>query len=133
MRNMREKLQQFMWGRYGNDRFNQFLMICSLVCLVISFLGVRLFYLAAVALMVYVYFRMFSRDRSKRAAENQWYLKKQMKVRGFFQGKKREFSQRKQYRIYKCPGCGQKLRVPRGRGRIAISCRKCGHEFIRRS
>ncbi len=130
---MREKLQRFMWGRYGSDRLNQFLMIAALVCLVISFFGGNLFYLFALALMVYVYFRMFSRNIAKRSAENQWYLKKEMKVRGFFQKKKREWKQLKEYHIYRCPNCRQKIRVPRGKGRIAIRCRKCGTEFIKKS
>lgn len=73
---MKEKLQRFMWGRYGNDRFNQFLMIVALVCLALSFFGLRIFYVLALALLVYVYYRMFSRNMSKRSAENQWYLKK---------------------------------------------------------
>ncbi len=130
---MKEKLQRFMWGRYGNDRFNQFLMIVALGCLALSFFGLRIFYVLALALLVYAYYRMFSRDMSKRSAENQWYLKKEMKVRGFIAGKKKAFAQRKDYRIFKCPKCGQKLRVPRGKGKIAIRCRKCGEEFIRKS
>ena len=130
---MKEKLQRFMWGRYGNDRFNQFLMIVALVCLALSFFGLRIFYVLAVGILIYAYYRMFSRNMSKRSAENQWYLRKEMKVRGWFGRKKKEFAQRKDYRIYKCPKCGQKLRVPRGRGKIAIHCRKCGEEFIRKS
>ncbi len=130
---MREKFQRFMWGRYGNDRLNQFLMICAMVFLVLSMIFRGFFYLGAVALMVYAYFRMFSHNTARRAAENQWYLSREMKVKGFFRKKKKEFGQRKEYRIYKCPNCKQKLRVPKGRGRIAISCRKCGNEFIRRS
>ena len=47
---MKEKLQRFMWGRYGNDRFNQFLMIVALVCLALSFFGLRIFYVLALAL-----------------------------------------------------------------------------------
>ena len=46
---MKEKLQRFMWGRYGNDRFNQFLMIVALVCLALSFFGLRIFYVLALA------------------------------------------------------------------------------------
>ena len=130
---MKEKLQRFMWGRYGNDRFNQFLMIVALVCLALSFFGLRFFYVLAVGILIYAYYRMFSRNLSKRSAENQWYLCREMKVRGWFGRKKKEFAQRKDYRIYKCPKCGQKLRVPRGRGKIAIHCRKCGEEFVRRS
>lgn len=130
---MREKLQRFMWGRYGNDNFNQFLMVCAMVLLVISLFLRGPFYLLAVIVMIYAYYRMFSRNIAKRSAENQWYLRKSMKVRGWFQKKKREFAQRKQYHIYRCPRCKQKIRVPRGRGRIAITCRKCGNEFIKKS
>lgn len=130
---MKEKLQRFMWGRYGNDRFNQFLMICAMIFLALSLFGLNFFYLAALGIMIYAYFRMFSKNTYKRSAENQWYLKREMKVRGFFTKKKKELSQRKAYHIYRCPNCRQKIRVPRGRGRIAISCRKCGAEFIKKS
>ena len=130
---MREKLQRFMWGRYGNDNFNQFLMAMAMVLLIISMFLRGPFYLLAVMVMIYAYYRMFSRQIAKRSAENQWFLRKTMKIRGAFQRKKREFAQRKQYHIYRCPGCKQKIRVPRGRGRIAITCRKCGNEFIKKS
>lgn len=130
---MRDKFQRFMWGRYGNDNLNQFLMVAAMVLLVLSLFFSGPFYLLSIIALVYVYYRMFSKNISKRSAENQWYLQKSMKVRGFFQKKKREFSQRKQYHIYKCPNCKQKIRVPRGRGKIAITCRKCGNEFIRKS
>lgn len=130
---MREKLQRFMWGRYGNDRFNQFLMVCAMVSIVLSFFLGQFFYLLSFAVMIYAYFRMFSKNISKRSAENQKYLSREMKVRNRFAKKKKEFSQRKVYHIYKCPNCKQKIRVPRGRGRIAISCRKCGVEFVRKS
>ena len=130
---MKEKLQRFMWGRYGNDRFNQFLMIVALVCLALSFFGLRIFYVLALALLVYVYYRMFSRNMSKRSAENQWYLKKEMKVRSWWQRRKQLFAGRRDYKIFKCPKCGQKLRGPRHKGKIAIHCRKCGEEFIRKT
>lgn len=130
---MREKFQRFMWGRYGSDKLNQFLMIAALVFMVISLFGSNLLYLFAFAIMVYAYFRMFSKNITKRSMENQWYLKQELKVRGFFQKIKRELKQRKEYHIYKCPSCGQKLRVPRGKGKIAVRCRKCGNEFIKKS
>lgn len=130
---MREKFQRFMWGRYGNDKLNQMLMIFSMICLVLSMIFRGSFYLLAVAAMIYVYFRMFSRNIQKRSAENQWYLGKTMKIRGAVQKKERELGQLKQYHIYKCPKCRQKIRVPRGRGKIAITCRKCGTEFVKKS
>lgn len=97
------------------------------------FFGLRIFYVLALALLVYAYYRMFSKDLSKRSAENQWYLKKEMKVRGWWQRKKKAIAGRKEYKICKCPKCGQKLRVPRHKGKIAIRCRKCGEEFIRKT
>lgn len=130
---MRERMQRFMIGRYGNDRFNQFLMIVALVLMVISMWGPNILYALAVGIMIYAYFRMFSKQTAKRAAENQWYWQKERKVRNWLQRKKKEFAQRKDFRIYKCPNCKQKLRVPKGRGKIAIRCRKCGTEFIRKS
>ena len=130
---MREKLQRFMWGRYGNDNLNQFLLAVAFVSLIISFFGGGLFYLVATVVMAVAYFRMFSRNIAKRSAENHQYLKQRMKVRGIFAKKKKELGQRKTYHIYRCPNCKQKIRVPRGRGRIAISCRKCGNEFVKKS
>lgn len=130
---MREKLQRFMWGRYGTDSLNQFLLASAFICLVISFFGGGIFYILATVVMVYAYFRMFSRNISKRTMENQWFLQRKMKIFGFFKKKKRELGQRKIYHIYRCPNCRQKIRVPKGKGRIAISCRKCGNEFIKKS
>ena len=130
---MREKMQRFMWGRYGMDRLNQILMFFAFVCLFFSFFGSGIFYIFATAAMFYAYFRMFSRNVSKRTKENNWYLKQERKVKGFFTKGKKEFGQRKLYHIYRCPNCKQKIRVPRGKGKIAISCRKCGNEYIKRS
>ena len=70
---------------------------------------------------------------SKRSAENQWYLKKEMKVRSWWQRRKKLFAGHRDYKIFQCPKCGQKLRVPRHKGKIAIHCRKCGEEFIRKT
>lgn len=122
-----------MWGRYGNDRLNQFLMVCAMVLFLLSLFIRGPLYLLAVIVMVYVYFRMFSRNIAKRTAENQWYLKREWQVKNFLSKKKKEFAQRKEFHIYRCPNCKQKIRVPRGRGRIAIRCRKCNHEFIKKS
>lgn len=130
---MREKLQRFMWGRYGNDRFNQFLFGAALVCMVLSMIFHGPFYLMAVAILVWSYYRMFSRNISRRSAENQKYLQKEMKFRAFFARKRKELRIRREFCVFKCPCCKQKLRVPRGKGKIAVTCRKCGTEFLKRS
>lgn len=130
---MREKIQRFMYGRYGMDRFNQVLMYGAFGCLILSLLGIGSCYLLATAALFCAYFRMFSRNVRQRSQENQWYLRQEMKVKGLLKRGRDRFRRNSGYHIYKCPKCGQKLRVPRGKGKIAISCKKCGNEFIRRS
>ncbi len=130
---MREKLMRFMYGRYGTDYLNRFILGLALLFLVLSFFGVPFAYVVSLVLLGYTYFRMFSRQIPKRQAENQWYMGKRYKVACFFQKKKKELAERKQFHIYKCPRCKQKLRVPRGRGKIIVSCRKCGAQFQKNS
>ena len=133
MRGLKEKIYRFMQGRYGNDQLNRFLITLAMVLLVLSiFLGDFL-YLIAVAAMVVAYFRMFSKQTYKRAGENQKYLQLTWKFKAAWSKKKSELQQLKTHHIYKCPNCRQKIRVPRGRGKIAIRCRKCGTEFVKKS
>jgi len=131
---MREKFQRFMQGRYGADNFGRFLTGICMVFLVISmFSRNQIWFLLALASLIYNYFRMFSRNIAKRYAENQKYLEMTAVVRRNFFKKKNELAQRKTHHIYRCPDCRQKIRVPRGRGKIEIRCPKCGAKFIRKS
>ena len=84
-------------------------------------------------ILLLTYYRMFSRQIGKRAAENQKYLRLEWKLRAKWQRRKQALAQNKTHRVYKCPSCRQKIRVPRNRGRIAITCRKCGTEFIKKT
>jgi ribosomal protein L37AE/L43A len=131
---MKQKLQRFMAGRYGADQLSRILLGASIVCCVISlFSRLNLFYLLAIGLLAYTYFRMFSRNISKRYNENQRFLNWKYRLVVKKDRKKKEFSQRKEYRFFRCPKCRQKVRVPRGKGKICISCPKCKEEFIKRS
>lgn len=130
---MKEKIYRFMQGRYGSDQFNRFLLILTLVFMILSLFRIPLCYLLGIACMVYAYFRMLSRNIYKRGAENSAYLKYEYKVRHFFDSLKRDMKQRKTHHIYRCPSCKQKLRIPRGRGKIEIRCPKCGQTFIKKS
>ena len=135
---MKEKIGRFMAGRYGNDKLNQFMMAVFLGCAVLN-LFVRNAYASTVLnsweclLILLVYIRMFSRNISKRYAENQKYLALENRLRRFFGQKRYLMQQRKEYHIYKCLGCKQKIRIPRGKGKISIRCPKCGEEFIKNS
>ena len=131
---MREKLRQFMIGRYGTDGLNQFLSIASLVLLLIAIVSrVSLFTWLGVALLIYCYYRTFSRNISKRTEENYKFYTLKDRVDSKFRGLKEQWANRKVYHYYRCPQCRQKLRVPRGRGRIQISCPRCGTQFIKKS
>jgi hypothetical protein len=130
---MREKLARFMQGRYGNDGLNRFFMIAAIVCLVISFFGGSFFYLLAILLLVFTYFRMFSRNGYKRAAENQRFMMYMRKFQEFWLLRKNHLKQRKNFRFFTCPKCKQKLRIPKGKGKIEITCRKCGEKFVRKT
>ena len=129
---MRAWLQRFMSGRYGSDAFGNFLCVVSLICLVLG-LFVGIFYYIGLALLIYTYFRMLSRNVSKRYAENQMFLQKSAGVRAKFARFKQRFARRKTYRYFSCPRCKQQIRVPKSRGRISITCPKCGTQFIKKT
>ena len=131
---MREKLRQFMIGRYGTDGLNQFLSIASLVLLLIAIISrVSLFTYLGAALLIFCYYRTFSRNISKRTEENYRYYAVKDRIRSKFSSLRDQWNNRKLYHYYRCPKCRQKLRVPRGRGRIQISCPRCGTQFIKKS
>ena len=90
-------------------------------------------YYLSLATLVYTYYRMFSRNIYIRASENQNFLNKTANIRRKINNQKSIFKQRKVYRIYKCPTCKQKVRVPKGKGKISIHCPKCDTYFIKRS
>ena len=135
--NMKERFQRFMQGRYGFDEFARFTLVATLILLILSmivrgWLG-SLFNTAGLMLLIYTYYRALSRDFSRRYAENQRYLEKTKDIRRRFEREKNIMSQRKDYHIYSCPGCSQKIRIPRGKGQIEITCPKCGQKFVKRS
>ena len=123
----------FMQGRYGNDRLGQVMLILAMVCLVLSLFRIPFISTLGLVILLLTYYRMFSRQIGKRAAENQKYLRLEWKLRAKWQRRKQALAQNKTHRVYKCPSCRQKIRVPRNRGRIAITCRKCGTEFIKKT
>ena len=131
---MREKFRQFMVGRYGTDGLNQSLSIASIVLLLISLITrISVFTWLGVALLVLCYYRSLSRNISKRTEENYRYYTLKDRLDGKVRGLKDQWANRKLYPYYRCPKCRQKLRVPRGRGRIQISCPRCGTQFIKKS
>ena len=138
MNKLREMLAKFMYGRYGTDRLNMFLLIVLIVCAGLN-LFVRNGYFSIVMsswetlLIVLIYYRMFSRNIQKRYAQNQKSLSLENKVKRFFGRTKYIQEQRKDFHIYTCPQCRQKIRIPKGKGKISVRCPKCGAEFVKKS
>ena len=129
---MKEKLIRFMQGRYGIDQLSKFLLITGLAVVLLSAVSMLL-YIFGWGVVIYCYFRIFSRNVQKRYAENQAYLMKTYKIRNWFQNQKNIWQQRKVYHIYTCPSCKQKIRIPKGKGKIEVRCPKCGTTFIKKS
>ena len=135
---MRAWFMRLMAGRNGMDAFNRFLSVVLLV-LVLGSMLIRNYRLAGslsiltLALLVYIYFRMFSRNIYRRQQENGAYLREKYKITSAWNGMRERWAQRKDYRFFKCPSCHTRLRVPRGKGKLNIVCRKCGTSFQRRT
>ena len=115
-----------MTGRYGTDKLGLTLLVASLaVSLLSTLLGASLLHLVcsfvSYALMFWALFRMFSRNTYARYEENRKFL------RFFDQLKDR------QHRYFECPKCRQSVRVPRGKGKIAITCPRCREKFIKKT
>ena len=137
---MRDKFNKFMQGRYGVDELSRFTMGAALVLIILTMfitmfnrnLG-SIFDFLGIAAIVYAYFRIFSRNIQQRYAENQKYLQMTSKFWLRFNKEKNLMKQRKTHHIYSCPGCGQKVRIPRWKCKIEIECPKCHTKFVKRS
>lgn len=131
---MKEKLMRFMAGRYGGDQLGRFLSFAALVLIVLNLLfRSALLWLLAVAALVWSYVRIFSRNLDKRRAENARYLRMKYRVTGAVRGWLDRQKQRRDYCFFRCPACRAMLRVPRGKGKLRVTCRKCGNAFERRT
>ncbi len=135
---LRERFARFMYGRNGADSLSWFTLIVGVILMLLasffsrSFL-VTLLTLASYALLIYTLFRILSKNTAKRAQENAKYNAQVAVVKNWFNGQRRISDQRKDYHIYKCPTCKQKIRIPKGKGRIEIRCPKCNTTFIKNS
>ena len=131
---MKEKFYRFMQGRYGNDEMSKFLLGVSMAFLILKLITKSaMFDLLFWVCLIYSYFRMFSKNHSARYAENQNYLALKNKWMYKWENHKRMREQKKIYHIYNCPYCKQKIRIPKGKGSIIITCPKCKQEFGKRS
>ena len=119
-------LRRFMEGRYGNDKLNSAILVLALVVVILAMffsnpLVNLVLHAVAYVLMFWSIFRTFSRNTYKRYEENRRFLKIVDRFRD------------RDHRYFDCPKCRQTVRVPRGKGKIAITCPRCREKFIRKS
>ena len=131
---LKYRFSKSMQGRYGVDSLSRFLSVVLLAVIILGlFIRIPFSGLITFLLLLVLYFRMFSRNIPKRYAENQKFLQLRDRFLGNFSNMSSNFSQFKDYHIYKCPQCSQKIRIPRGKGHIMVRCPRCGFEFHKKS
>ena len=137
---MKQRLQKFFEGRQGMDELSKALFWGGLAALLLSGWCIKLLngVLSTVlswlglAAVIFCFVRAFSRRLAQRETENNAFLAMRAKRKREWEARKDRFRQRKNYKFFKCPGCGTILRVPRGKGKIHISC-KCGYILYRKT
>lgn len=130
---IRNFLQRLMYGRYGTDQLNLFLLVVFLLlwlaqAFVRNQVAIAVLSWISLLLAAAMIFRIMSRNYSRRRAENDAFLKVFGPVIHWFK-RKRNQARDKDHVYFKCPTCSQTLRVPRGKGKISITCRNCGTVF----
>lgn len=131
---LRASFAHFMSGRYGADNLSYAMVIAALVMTVIGALsGLGILTLMADALLIVMFVRMLSKDRYRRAHENQVYLEKTQSVRRAVTEWMNRVKNSKKYHYFTCPKCRARLRVPRGVGNVTITCKSCGNKFDKKA
>lgn len=127
-------LRNFMVGRYGSDELNFFLLIVYIIVSVIgSAANLGWLSIISLVLIILTFFRIFSKNIEKRRGENTKFLQIIWEIKNIFRGKgakrqaKKNIKNDKEHKYFKCKSCGAISRVPRGKGKIEITCPKCGN------
>ncbi len=122
-----------MYGRYGTDKLNVFLLVIGLILSMIGSLT-RISVIVLIPYVIYAYaiFRLLSKNYSARQKENIAFLKVWNPIEKWFRFQKRKFDDRKTYTYFRCPNCHQQLRAPKGRGKIKVTCQNCRKEFVKK-
>lgn len=127
---MRHRLRRFLDNCYGFDFLGYLLLAASVLMALCSRLTDVVFpSLIGSILLVWAFARALSHDIHKRWAENQRLLKLLPNLRRALSDGVERHRQRRDYKFFRCPGCRNRLRLPRGKGRIQITCPRCGQRF----
>ena len=131
---IRDFLRNFMYGRYGPDHLNIAMIVVSLVLsLLHGFIGLSLIMYLSYAILAAALYRMLSRNIPRRRAENDVFIRYWWPIKTKANRSMANVRHRKEYKFFLCPSCSNTLRVPKGRGKLQITCPKCGERFIKRT
>ena len=135
---LRAGAARFMQGRYGADQLGLAVIWAAIILNLIGALSGSLalrgaLNLAGTAGCAWAVWRLLSRNKAKRYAENQWFLTHWAKVKTPVMQSAARFKNRKKYVYFTCPECHMKLRLPRGVGNVTVKCSKCGHSFEKKA
>nr|WP_122012445.1 hypothetical protein [Maliibacterium massiliense] len=126
-------LRKFMAGRYGVDALSWTLLVLFLVISLVGDIArLPILSLAVLPLVVWCWFRILSRNTYKRSMENMRFLQFFRPLTTWYTGV-RNRARDKTHRYYRCPKCRHRLRVPRGKGKIQITCPKCREKFVKKT
>ncbi|MBD5559837.1 MAG: hypothetical protein HDQ87_05700 [Clostridia bacterium] len=127
-------LRKFMQGRNGSDQLNAFLVLCAVALWFVEIWLPSPFLSAAFwALMIWSIFRMMSRNVTARRNENYKFCAFMYRIRNWFRDLPARIRAQKEYRYFRCPNCSQRVRVPRHKGHIKVTCPRCGEKFDKRT
>ena len=130
----RNYIRKLMIGRYGQDHLNAAMVLLSLAFFILaSLIGIGLMLSVSYLLIALSLFRMLSRNISRRRAENDKFIRYWWPIRTTLVNKLRAFKQRKTHKFIKCLGCRYRLRIPKRKGKLQITCPKCGERFLKRT
>ncbi|MCC5889301.1 MAG: hypothetical protein JJU01_01950 [Alkalibacterium sp.] len=129
-----QKMLFYMNGRYGYDEFSKFLIILGLIFGIISnFAGGLWVSAIGIAIIAFGVLRIVSKEKNNRYKELTKYLAIKHKIQHVYRRYNNRWVQRKAYKFVKCPNCKQKLRIPRGKKKLKVTCPSCKQSFIRKS
>lgn len=129
-----QSINRFMYGRYGSDELNMFLLIFSLILVFLSYIPkMGICSLIAYILVIWSLFRSFSKNFNKRRLELVKYIRLKNSVVGRISLSKQMWQNRKTHKYFRCKNCGNYFRVPKGKGKIEVTCPKCKEKTIRKS
>jgi len=131
---IRSFLRNFMVGRYGPDHLNIAMIVFSLVLsLLHAITGFTPLLYISYIIIALALFRLLSRNILRRRAENDKFIRYWWPIRTKLRSAVTKLRDRKSFKYFKCPSCTNTLRVPKGKGKLQITCPKCGERFIKKS